>query len=375
MAHKILFFLPSLSKYEDRIKTIAKVSKNKIYFIFVINDKKSLVKKIRQNNHSVIFLSEIIPIRIFRIIFQQYIILFLSLYYQCKILHLTSYTVNPLVAFLFCKLFNKKYFVSLYILYSSRFKLFTNYTLIAKLKSTQIRRMYLYALHEYLLLPLVDKLIMQASGLANNLPFYKIYKNKVSIIKNSISYQKIEWNPKTYKPTKDNLRILYVGGIDYTRGVDKIIDAISSLNKEGFKINLNLVGKIGDYFSKELNKVNKKNIKILNRKKRKDLFNYALDHDIFIYPTLNEGSPRIILEMASLGIPIIASKHPGIIEIDKECKFINFLDGDKNIEYYIINYLSNQKLFIQKAICGRNYVLENNSLEKISKVYEKNYIN
>lgn len=373
MKKNILFYLPALSIYEDRIKTISEVQTSKIYFVFNINDNNEIVNKLKSKGHSALFISEIIPIKFLRIILQPFLILLFSVYYNCEIIHLTSYVVNPLVAYLFCKIFNKKYFVSLYILYSSRFKLFSKFSFKEKIKSKQIQKMYLYAIHEYLLLPCVDKLIMQASGLANELPFYSRFKEKVYIIKNGISKTNIKWHPRKVNLTNQNIKILFIGGIDYTRGVDKLIHAVTKLNNNGYKIKLNLVGNIGDYFSSFLETVNLKNIKIHKKKKRNELFNFVLEHDIFVYPTLNEGSPRIILELASIGIPIIASKHPGILEIDKYKRFINFINENENIEFMIEKFLSDQEKFFKKAFYGREYVKENNSYYKIAKNYESHY--
>lgn len=373
MNNNILFYLPRLSIYEDRIKTLIQVKKNIIFFVFIYNDNLSLTELIKSNGHKVIFLSEFIPIKVIRLILQPFLILLLALYYNCKIVHLTSYVVNPLIAFLFCKLFKKKYFVSLYIVYASRFKLFKGLTLRQKLQSKQIQRMYLFSLHEFLLLPLVDNLIMQAKGLANELPFYYIFRKKVKIIMNGISPSNKKWELKNKNFSESNLKILFIGGIDFTRGVDKLIKVVSNLNNKGYKVELSLVGNVGDYFQIFLDKFQNKNIKLFAKKKRTEMFDFVLEHDIFIYPTLNEGSPRVILELAMIGIPIIASRHPGIIQLDENNMFINFINDNNDVENYIKDYLKDQKPFLEKASYGRHYVLKNNNFKKISKQYENYY--
>ena len=372
---KILFYLPSLTQYEDRVKTISKVKSSKIIFIFVANDNKKISKEILTEGHIIIYLNEIIKNKKLRLLFQPFIILWISLKYNCEIIHLTSYIVNPLLCFLFCKIFKKKYLVSLYILYSSRFKLFKNINFKEKIFSQQIQRMYIYAIHEYLLLPLVDKLIMQAPGLAAELPLYKKYNKKIYIISNSVTNNKISFNPKKAKSKNENIKLLFIGGIDYTRGVDKIIKTTLKLNQNGYKVQLSLIGKVGSYFDNFLKKVHSDVIKIIPKVERNKLYELIKNYDIFVYPTKNEGSPRIVLELASIGIPIIASKHPGIIAIDKEEKFINYLTNEKTIEYYIKEFLLNKVFFHKRANYGKNYVRSNFNENIISKSYENLYLN
>ena len=175
-----------MNSYLDRVLTISNIKRNKINFVFVKNDNKILSKKLRNKGHDVFFISDIIKFKIFRLFLNPIIIIYLSLKTNSEIVHLTSYVANPILIKIFCKLTKRKYFVSLFCLYSSRYSLFKKFSLYKKITSPQIRRMYFFSIHEYLLLPLVDKLIMQANGIANNLPQFEKYKHKIKIIPNAI---------------------------------------------------------------------------------------------------------------------------------------------------------------------------------------------
>lgn len=375
MKKSVLFFLPTLTPYMDRVITISSVNKFKINFVFIKNDNKELTEILLKKGHNVFFISEIIKNKYLRILLNPLIIIFLILKTNSEIIHLTSYSVNPLIMNIFCKLTKKRYYVSLFILYSDRFKLFKEFSLIEKLKSKQIQRMYFFSIHEYLLLPSVDKLIMQGNGIANSLPLFQIYKNKIKVIPNAIAIDNKlpQWNKREESFINKKCKLIFAGGIDHTRGVDSLIKAFNELCNIGLDLELTLIGNKGDYFDENLKFLQPNKVKILPKLYRKDLYYEVLKNDLFIYPTKNEGSPRIILEMLAIGIPILSTNLPGIIELDKKKEYINYISNKESIKKKIIEYQKNPDYFHQKAIRGRNHIRKFNNTNYISKLYEELY--
>lgn len=374
MNKNVLFFLPTLNSYIDRVITVSSVSKFKINFVFIKNDNKELEEKILKKGHKIFFISKIIKNKFLRILLNPLIIIFLALKTKSKIIHLTSYAVNPLIMKIFCQLTRRKYYVSLFILYSDRFKLFRKLSLFDKLKSQQIRRMYFFTIHEFLLLPSVDKLIMQAHGIAESLPLFEKYKNKIKIIPNGIETNDLpKWHAKSKSSMNRPLNLIYAGGIDSTRGVDILINAFNELCNKNINVELTLIGEKGDYFSDKLKFSIPQKVKILSKLKRADLYLEILKNDLFVYPTKNEGSPRIILEMLSIGIPILSTTLPGIIELDKKKEFINYISNKESIIKKIIEYKNNPDSFYERANSGMIHIRKWNNANKVSKIYEELY--
>ena len=112
---------------------------------------------------------------------------------------------------------------------------------------------------------------------------------------------------------------------------------------------------------------------MLSKTKRDILYLEVLKNDIFIYPSKNEGSPRIILEMLAIGIPILSTTIPGIIELDKKKEFINYITNKDSIIKKIISYKSNPNYFYKKSIKGRKHIRTYNSTNYVSKMYEELY--
>ena len=96
---------------------------------------------------------------------------------------------------------------------------------------------------------------------------------------------------------------------------------------------------------------------------------------MLIYQSMNEGSPRVVLEAMGCGLPVIASNHPGIVELDPGGEYISFTDyGDiDKIVNYILSYRSNPDEFVSRLEKGRRHVLENFSTEVIAEDYVRFY--
>ena len=56
----VLFFLPTLNSYLDRVNSISLVTKFKINFVFIKNDNEKLANKLLKKGHNIFFKSEII---------------------------------------------------------------------------------------------------------------------------------------------------------------------------------------------------------------------------------------------------------------------------------------------------------------------------
>jgi glycosyltransferase involved in cell wall biosynthesis len=96
------------------------------------------------------------------------------------------------------------------------------------------------------------------------------------------------------------------------------------------------------------------------------------EFDLFLYTSLFDGIPNIILEMISLNIPIIASNIGGISEVFKNDYELLVEDVENDYEYClkIKNFYSNPEHFFNKMNSLRENILKENS--QIS--FQKNYL-
>ena len=205
----------------------------------------------------------------------------------------------------------------------------------------------------------------------------RLKPDKLAILRNNIDHD--FWKPSDSKKRvrHKNLKLLYAGPISFFKGIYHIIDVCDRLKDVGENFKLSIVGDWWGHFDKEpaISKIKKlglsNDIVFIPKVDKTRLREYYRASDLLIYQSMNEGSPRIVLEAISCGLPVIASNHPGIAELDLEQQYINFTDyGDiDKIVSIIRNYVDNPNEFISKSQRGRRHVVENFSTPAIAQDY------
>lgn len=122
------------------------------------------------------------------------------------------------------------------------------------------------------------------------------------------------------KSLNKELRLLYVGKLNKNKNIDMLKKVIDSLNRDGTKARLSIVGEIED----------KKIFEIVNNSQnitwkpytenREQLLELYRSHDIFIMPSFKESFGLVYGEAMSQGLPVIYTRGQGF---DKQ-----FPDGD-----------------------------------------------
>jgi glycosyltransferase involved in cell wall biosynthesis len=147
---------------------------------------------------------------------------------------------------------------------------------------------------------------------ANTIVYKKIGRQKAIFIPNGINVAIFKKNKKTNKIPL----LLNVGRLEIQKNQLNIIKACFSL-----PVKLLIIGN-GSYKNKLLHaakefKVNLKIIEKVDNSKMPEIYQKA---DIFLLPSLIEGSPKALLEAMASGLPVIGSKVEGINEIIQDGK-------------------------------------------------------
>jgi len=161
-------------------------------------------------------------------------------------------------------------------------------------------------------------LITNNKYILNNLK--KIAKNNIYFIP-STTLTKKDFINEERKFCFDPVKLLYVGRIEESKGLDVLIKSLKILKNRGINNELNIVGWDPSGKQKTILKLkqliddlNINNVKFHGRKKAgKELHSFYKNNDILIVPTKgNEGFPRVIWEAFSQKIPVIATNVGGI---------------------------------------------------------------
>ncbi|MFM7016570.1 MAG: glycosyltransferase family 4 protein [Bacteroidota bacterium] len=121
-------------------------------------------------------------------------------------------------------------------------------------------------------------------------------------------------------PTKNfdasELKLLYVGRFAHNKGIDILLESIRSLNRDGYKSKLTfyIVGK-GPLYDKYTSEFAFENViyeGFASEERLKELYESC---DLFVFPTLFEGMPTVVLEAMVHGMPVIVSDTGATAEL------------------------------------------------------------
>lgn len=137
-------------------------------------------------------------------------------------------------------------------------------------------------------------------------------KNKIVVIPNAIELPlhipKRTWNKK--------LKLLFVARFAHNKGIHILLEAIKQLNEEGytdqFEFNLGGKGPLFEHFSKKFNFENVNYLGFVSDEQLVDLYR---TNDLFVFPTLFEGMPTVVLEAMSYGMPAVVSNVGATAEL------------------------------------------------------------
>ena len=218
-----------------------------------------------------------------------------------------------------------------------------------------------------------------------NLEKYEHIKN-VKVIYNGI-------DPDLFKPASIEEKVLKkkqlglnkndfvlgnVGRMDYWKNQRILIEILPDLKKISPQIKLILVGR-GEEEGNLKKLAIKKGVKndVIFLGQRSDVNQILKAFDIFVFPSLTEGLPLVVIEAMATGLPIVASHVGGIPElvVNGETGFLVSPTSKEEIKETIIKLLNNPKLRKEMGQIARKRFETHFSLpqmvQKYIEVYEK----
>lgn len=141
---------------------------------------------------------------------------------------------------------------------------------------------------------------------------FNIPKEKITVIPNAVSED--FFSQHEYIPSKDKLRLLYVGRLAHQKRVERIIEAMAKVTVPA---ELTVVGDGED--REMLEKLAKEhkltNVFFVGKKNDAEMQEYHRTHDALLISSDKEGMPLVILEAMAGGLPIVSTKVEGLEEL------------------------------------------------------------
>ena len=226
-----------------------------------------------------------------------------------------------------------------------------------------------------------------------------IPKDKIELIVSSVDsnlYKPISAESKLSTRVKyhfllDKKILLFVGSIKKRKGIDIILEIYEKLKEQRSDCILLLIGPdsskqssgiddqyVNFYKERYKSQIEDRSIIFTGRvDSREILAEYYQIADIFIFSSINEGLPNVILESMASGLPTIATNLRGITDFLIKDQKNGFLFESSNIEYAvsIINMLlGDPNLSRRISFSARSYIMENHSFQmwqnKIVEMYQ-----
>lgn len=191
------------------------------------------------------------------------------------------------------------------------------------------------------------------SSLADQDYLARNYKVKAKVIPNYVDTE--IFRPLSIPKRKDS--ICFVGRLEKEKNLIALLEAL-----KGLPYNLTIIGR-GSMREKLEKKaeVDNINVRFMNNVPHSKLPEILNQHEIFILPSLYEGTPKTLLEAMSCGLPVVGTDVNGIKEIIKhKTNGILCQTGVKSLRKSI------------QGLMGEDYLRENLGKEA-KKTIEKSY--
>ncbi len=192
---------------------------------------------------------------------------------------------------------------------------------------------------------------------------------KIKIVPNCIPFEKftVLEKPTLFKEKFGiNQFILYVGRLDWNKGVKYVVQAMPNIIKDYPTMRFVVIGEDVGYkkeIEKEIKKLNiQESIIFLGKVSNKELLSAYAACSVFVLPSAYEGLPTVILEAMAYKRPVIATRAGGAKYVIK--------DGYNG---YLVEYASPKEIYVtvRKAV-GNKEIGENARKEVEDKyVWEK----
>lgn len=173
--------------------------------------------------------------------------------------------------------------------------------------------------------------------------------------------------------------LLYVGRVEEAKGIFDLIDAAQKLLSQGYDLHVNIVGPVEDrhrVFDHIAPGFKEKIIFHGAIHDREKLFQFYRQADLFVFPSHDEGFPRVLYEAMSVGLPIITTfvgSIGSVLEDGRHCLRANLKDSD-NLVQLIGRCLSDKDLRIlisQNGLALMRDILVSSNKSHARQVYEK----
>lgn len=197
-------------------------------------------------------------------------------------------------------------------------------------------------------------------------------KERIMIVNNAIN---LEIFPEIEPEIKDEKIITYIGDLEPWKGIVYYIEVIKTLLKKTKNLTFWFIGYGSLYLELKEKFKKEKRVKIYGAVEHSSIPDLLSKTSILVLPSFWEGSPTIIIEAMSMGIPVIASNIGDIPRLLKngDDGILFEVGNSKSLEAALLNMVEDYSVFVNKAKRARKRIRNEFSFQNVTNQIEKLY--
>ena len=226
------------------------------------------------------------------------------------------------------------------------------------------------SLLDRILLRRFDRVILVSHAVRRRLPRWWVTDRRARVIHNALPFESFDRTPAAgprQAPASDGpVRLLAVGRLSPEKGLDLLLAALADVARDYPAIELSIAGRgaLADAIEAQaikLGLINKVNM-LGYVTDMTDIYNQT---DLVVQSSLTEGLPNVMLEVAYLGVPVVATDVGGTREVIEHGVngWLVRPGSAAEISAGIRRYLAQPAQFIEMARRGRQRVIDEFSFE------------
>jgi glycogen synthase len=234
--------------------------------------------------------------------------------------------------------------------------IYTCHSLVIMEKLTPVRS--LVARQQEELFIIADSIVVPSKWLKNKIEqHYPRFKNKLHVIENGVHVTSTGGGT-------DRHHLLNVGRLVRSKGIEKLLHAVSILSIKHSRVTLNIVGTGTSTYRKRLLSLARKHqitsrIRWLGFKKPEQVQKLYSSYGAVVVPSPNESFGLVALEALANNVPLVSTRSGGLSEFvtSDVAEVIHQVKGE-DIALAIENMWKNNELTNQRVVEGRKLALK-----------------
>ena len=166
------------------------------------------------------------------------------------------------------------------------------------------------------------------------------------------------------------VEITYIGYVRYAKGMNCLMDFCKRLHSDNIPFHFNLIGN-GEMFQDVADFIESEGLKdfvtmhghIDSKARMNEILRQS---DLFFFPSLSEGSPRVVIEAMAQGTPVMSTpvgSLPTTFNEGQSIRFFNFNDAEKAVGI-VKDYIKDAAPFARQRQTAFAMVRERFTIEK-----------